>query len=285
MARELLLEVVDLGVRAHEVGLGAEALDALHQHPPVPGAVEHREHPAPREVTPEAPKVGLGELFLGRGGDGDDAIVARVEAGGHPTDGAALSSGVGPLEDGDDRDFPVRRLPGEQRELALVAEELALVALLVELLGQVEALDQIELVDGRDERRGVGLRRLRVRLLEAAAQGREDDVADGEAAVARVAAVDHDPGRLGGAGLAQRALGHLAEAVVELEVAPVGLRDPPPGLAALVQLLEPLALALLGEVEPELEHQRALGGEHALEATDLLHGRVEVGVARLLVGA
>ena len=78
MADELLLEVVDLAVGAHPVGLGAEPLDPLDQHAAVPGAVEDGEPPVPREVAPEAPEVGLRALLLGRRRD-RDVVAARVE--------------------------------------------------------------------------------------------------------------------------------------------------------------------------------------------------------------
>src|ERR1017187_7497707 len=42
-ALELLLEIVDLRIGAHPVGLRAEALDALDEHTPVPGAVVNRD--------------------------------------------------------------------------------------------------------------------------------------------------------------------------------------------------------------------------------------------------
>src|SRR5262249_27085669 len=57
VVREMLLEVVDLGVGAHPVGLAAQPLDALDQHAPVPRAVEDREAAATRDVAPEAPQV------------------------------------------------------------------------------------------------------------------------------------------------------------------------------------------------------------------------------------
>src|SRR4051812_46332518 len=54
VARELLLERVDLRVSAQPVGLAAEALDALDEHAPVPAAVVDRETPFARDMAPEA---------------------------------------------------------------------------------------------------------------------------------------------------------------------------------------------------------------------------------------
>src|SRR6185312_9368795 len=55
-SHERLLEVDDLAVGAHPVGLRREALDALDEHAPVPAPVEDREVPAARQVAPEAPE-------------------------------------------------------------------------------------------------------------------------------------------------------------------------------------------------------------------------------------
>src|SRR4051812_172597 len=85
VARELLLERVDLRVGAQPVGLAAEALDALDEDPPVPTAVVDREPPFARNVPPEAPEIGLRPLFFGRGCDGNRV----VEAGRHRHGGGA----------------------------------------------------------------------------------------------------------------------------------------------------------------------------------------------------
>src|SRR6185503_18155425 len=104
--------------------LGAEALDPLDQHPPVPGSIEDRELAPPREVTPETPEVRLSALLLGGRGDRVDVILAGVERARHPADGAALSGRVRALEDRDHGDVPVARVAAQQRELALVFFEL-----------------------------------------------------------------------------------------------------------------------------------------------------------------
>ena len=59
-------------------------------------------------------------------------------------------------------------------------------------------------------------------VVEPLAHRREQVPADRERAVARVGARHHDPGRLPGRGLAQERLADRDEAVVELEVLPVG---------------------------------------------------------------
>jgi hypothetical protein len=69
MPQQGLLEVVDLAIGTHPVGLAAQAFDALDQHAAVPGAVEQARTAAPRQVAPEAPQVGLGALLLGGRGN------------------------------------------------------------------------------------------------------------------------------------------------------------------------------------------------------------------------
>ncbi len=107
-------------------------------------------------------------------------------------------------------------------------------------------------------------------------------LADGEAAVARIRPLHHDPRRLGGAGLAQGMLRNLAELVVDLEARPVELGHTPARLGILLQRLQAFFLRVLGQVEPELEDQRAFVGEHLLEAVDLLDVLVERRRAGLL---
>src|SRR6476659_978200 len=88
---ELLLELVDLAVGAHPVELGAELLHALHQHAPVPGAVEDRRLAVSRDVAPEAPQVRLRAFFVGRRGHRDHSEEARVHGLREAPDGAALA--------------------------------------------------------------------------------------------------------------------------------------------------------------------------------------------------
>ena len=147
------------------------------------------------------------------------------------------------------------------------------------------AREQLAVVERlRRQRRGRRARQQRLPV-QPPAQRLEHDAPGGEAAVARVRALDHDPRRVRGAGLAQRALAHLVEPVVQLVVLPVALGDAPARLRVLLQRLQALLLALFREMEPELEHQRALVGEHLLEAHVLFHRLVERGVAGLAVGA
>ena len=79
MLDELLLELADLGIGALPFLFGREALDPFDQDAAVPAAVEDREPPGARQVTPESPEVVLGALFVGRRGDRNDLVRAGVE--------------------------------------------------------------------------------------------------------------------------------------------------------------------------------------------------------------
>jgi hypothetical protein len=93
---------------------------------------------------------------------------------------------------------------------------------------------------------------------------------------ALVAALDDEPRRCGGARVAENARRDRLESIVEREVLPVGVGDAPRGAFVLLERLEALLLALLGQVQPELEQDRAFVGEHSLEAQDVLDLLVEL---------
>ena len=107
---QLILEVVDLGVGPLPLGLLGEALDPLDQHPAVPAAVEDGHPPGPRQMPPEPPEVVLRPFLVGRSGDRNHLIVARVEGRDDAADGAALAGGVPSLEDEDGGDAQLLRL-------------------------------------------------------------------------------------------------------------------------------------------------------------------------------
>src|SRR3954453_12868871 len=92
------LEVVDLAVGPPPLLLGGEALDALDEHAPVPGAIEHG-HPAPAgQRGDKAVQVVVALLVGRRCGERLDADVAGVERGDETLDGAALAARVPALE-------------------------------------------------------------------------------------------------------------------------------------------------------------------------------------------
>ena len=100
---EAALEVDDLVVGAAPLALVGESLDALDEHPSVPGAIEHG-HPAPtRQRRPEPPQEVVALLSLGRRRELGDVHVAGVEVGGQPPDRASLARSVPALEDGAQR--------------------------------------------------------------------------------------------------------------------------------------------------------------------------------------
>src|SRR5207244_394434 len=122
-----LLEIVDLRIRAHPVGLGGEALDALHEHAPIPRAVEQLDATASGYMAPEPPQVRLGALLFARRGGGERVIDARIERAGHAPDRAALAGGVEALEHRDRRQGAERAFARQRVEPALPAVKLRLV--------------------------------------------------------------------------------------------------------------------------------------------------------------
>ncbi len=272
MARELLLEIVDFLVGAHPVGFRAVALDSLHQHPSVPGAVEDGEASPPRQVAPEPPHIGLGALLVGGRGDGDDLVHPGFQGLGDAPDAATLACCVVAFKYCQDGELFEIGMAGEQIELALVLLQLRQIGLFVQFLGEVEGSQHVHAVDDGGEWRGLGDGDLLGLLLQPLLQGFQQDFTHHQAAVAGVRPLYDGPGGLAGAAVADDLLRDLAEAVIELEVLPVPLRDTPAGLGVAFQGLQALFLLVLGEVEPELEQQRAFIRQHALETHDAVQG-------------
>src|SRR5208283_3514378 len=95
---ELELELVDLAVGAPPFRLRREALQALDEYPPVPGAVVYRHQPRPWHVPPEPPQVMVGLLLVRGLRHLDHPEVPGVYSVGEPADGASLAGGVPALE-------------------------------------------------------------------------------------------------------------------------------------------------------------------------------------------
>jgi hypothetical protein len=87
---------------------------------------------------------------------------------------------------------------------------------------------------------GVRLANHRRPFVQPLAHGGQQVAADGQRAVVGVGAGHHDPRRLRGGGLAQEGFADLDEAVVELEVGPLGFGDAPARVGVLFQRLQPL---------------------------------------------
>ena len=100
----------------------AKPSDPLHQHPPVPTAVENGDPAGARQVPPEPPQVIVRGFFVGGRGDLDHLIVAGVEGGGDAADAAALPAASQPSKT---RMVEIRR----SRSRALQLVQLTLVAL------------------------------------------------------------------------------------------------------------------------------------------------------------
>ena len=95
----------------------------------------------------------------------------------------------------------------------------------------------------------------------------------GDAAIPFVFALDDLPRRVIGAGVANRAIGRGHEPIEHLPVPPRVLADAPAPQRILFPRLEPLLLRRLPEVHPELQDDRAIVGERALEGGDLVEER------------
>src|ERR1019366_6361290 len=106
--------------------------------------------------------------------------------------------------------------------------QLRFVLFLGDLLRHVQAAQQPEIVHFRQRRR-LHPAFLVVAFLQPLFHRLEQQLADGEAAIAGIRAFDHRPGRVGAAGLAQSVLRHLAECVIHLEAVPIELCHTPTG--------------------------------------------------------
>ena len=256
---QLCLEFADFRVGSAPCRHRREAFDALHQDPAVPAPVEDRDASVLRETAPEAPEVVVPALLVGRRRDAVDPVAARVQRRDGPPDGSALAAGVPSLEDEDDRQPAPQALGGEPVEVTAQALHRRRVG---------PAGDGACQVDRRERRcrafggRGRGRRRVSGQAhLERLAQ-RLQHV---ERAAPGVAAVDDMPRRRRRAGARDDALGGLDEPVVAVPVAPVPLADPPVVPRMLLEGLQALPLCVAAEMHPELEDQRAVVGQHALE--------------------
>jgi hypothetical protein len=109
------LEPDDRVVRALPLLRRRESLDPLHQHAPVPGAVEHGHAAESRKRRPEAPQKVMALLALRWRGVRRHMHMARVERLDQPPQGSSLAGGVPALEHHRER----------RSEPTLVAGELA----------------------------------------------------------------------------------------------------------------------------------------------------------------
>ena len=122
-------------------------------------------------------------------------------------------------------------------------------------------------------------------LLHGLGDGVADRRGNGDAAVRFVFALDDEPRRFDRAGVAHRLFGGRDEAVVHAPVLPLLLRHAPSRERILLQLAQPPPLLILAKVHPELQDERAVGGERALELDDVIEPPVEVGFGAVAVDA
>ncbi|MOA15309.1 hypothetical protein D3C78_1354600 [compost metagenome] len=114
-----------------------------------------------------------------------------------------------------------------------------LVVVLVQTQTQVEAAEQAALVDAFAQRGDVGLVNRRMIDLERGLQPFQQNLAHGQAAVMRIDAFDHMPGRVVPAGLPQHPLTKTHETVVGFRLLPVQRADPPAVQRVVLERLEP----------------------------------------------
>ena len=101
---QFFLKFVHLVVGALPVAFLAVALDALHHHAAVPGAVKDGEVAAAGQARPEAPEIVPGLFVRLRGGDGVHVKAPGVQRIGQAADVAALARGIPALIADDEGD-------------------------------------------------------------------------------------------------------------------------------------------------------------------------------------
>ena len=272
---ELVFEVVDLVVGAQPVVFAAKAFHALDQHAPVPGAVKNGQVPTARQVMPEAPQIGLGLLGLVGRGHRHDLVLPGIQRRRNAPDGAALAGRIRAFERADHGTVLEARIARQLEQAGLPARQLTLVLALLQLQRQVQLGQHIAAVGVHAHHRG-HRRVRRLRGGQAGADRVQHHLAHRQVAVAVVAAVQHHPRCLRRVGHAQHVARSILQLVKGLEAVPVPLRHAPGGARVARQRLQALTLRVLGQVEPELQHQCAFVGQHGLEAVDLVGTRVQL---------
>ncbi len=162
------------------------------------------------------------------------------------------------------------------RQAPLPGREFRLVVLLRQTLRHVQRTQHVEAVEPRRERR-----RYRGRLCllfsQALLKRFEDRPADGQRPIAVVCPLDNDPGRPRRTCRAQQMPGHYKHLVIGLQPIPTRLGHPPASQRIRFNRRQALALRILREVYPELEHQSTLVDQHLLEAVKFIHALIKIG--------
>ena len=89
--RHVLFHLVDFLICPFPVRLTAEALDPLHHHAPVPGAVEDRNMPRFRHLPPETPQIMVYLLHIIRCRRRIDLVAAWIQVACQAPDRTAFS--------------------------------------------------------------------------------------------------------------------------------------------------------------------------------------------------
>ena len=247
-------------------------------------------------------------LFVGWRGNRNDLVRPGIERPGDSSDGAPLARRVPAFEHEDRRNAAFLRLALQQVQPALITLELGGERFLGDRLRHVERAEDRRLRHRTLPARagsvppvattascfaapdaGCACRRRSSRGAAAVgkcfADGIPDRRRDRQASVGLVHAFDDRPGCNDGAGALQRALRGCHEAVVEAPVFPLQRAHPPSREGILYERPKARLLRRFRQVHPELQDQRAVIGECALEAGDALELLVEVGAAAAAVDA
>ncbi|MNJ34118.1 hypothetical protein D3C77_288170 [compost metagenome] len=163
----------------------------------------------------------------------------------------------------------------------MFGDQLLLVVVLVQAQGHVQAAQQAALIDALTQRCNIGLVNRRMLDLERRLQALKQNASDRQAAVMRIHPFNHMPGRVIAAGLAQHPFAEAHETVVGFRLLPVQRADTPAVQRVVLERLEPGLHLFLGQVEPELEDQRAFVTEHFFQALGTANGLVEYGILEL----
>ncbi|MNZ37146.1 hypothetical protein D3C78_545880 [compost metagenome] len=153
-----------------------------------------------------------------------------------------------------------------------------LVVGLVQAQGHVQRAKQAALVDAAAQRSDVAPVLAFGVVVQCRLQAFQQDATYRQAAVVRVDALDDMPRRVVTAGAAQHALTKAHETVVGLRLLPVQRADLPAVQRVILERFQPRLHLLLGQVEPELDDQRAFVAQHLLQPLGAGDGLVEHGI-------
>ncbi|MCY1412539.1 hypothetical protein D9M71_279500 [compost metagenome] len=232
-------------------------------------------------MPPEPPQVRLGALFFGRRGNRHYTVLPRVQRCRHAADGAPLAGGVITFEHRH-QGVPAHALVTQQAgQTGLFGDQLFLIVGLVQAQGHVQGAKQAAVVDAVAQRGHVALVLALGIIGQRGLQAFQQNAPHRQAAVIRVYPFDDVPWRIVAAGAAQHALTKAHEAVVGLRLLPIQRADLPAVQRVVLERFQPRLHLFLGQVEPELEDQRAFVTEHLFQARGAANGLFEYGILEL----